>query len=512
MKVTTERQENCVFQLDIAVEPAEENAYLRRSARTLSREYRIPGFRPGKAPYDVIVQRLGIDTVRAQVVDQFGDEIFEQGLAESGLEPIDQASLQDVTWEPLTLHLSVPVGPEVALGDYRAIRVHWGVPEVTEDQVNAELLELQKGQSEWRPDNRPAALGDQVVLNVKGTVEGELVLENTDREIILDADSPYPVPGFAAAVVGMMPGEMREFELAYPDHHYNAEIAGKTGHFEVSLNEIRVEVLPELDDEFAALVGDYENLEQLKSSVRSSLEEKVLEQAEAEYEEQIWEKLGETASVEYPLVMVDRELEAIKRQLEQRLEQQNIDLESYFRLTNTTEEDWQTEVRPQAEQRLRRGLILAEVIQTGKLALEPVEVATEIERLLEEFGDQGERFREMLESPAGTMSITERLLTEKAIARLKSIARGQEPPIEPSEPAEQTPAEETPAEQTPAEETPAEQTPAEETPAEQTPAEQTPVEETPAEQTPAEEAPAEQTPAEQTPVEETPAGVRTEDE
>ena len=106
MKVTTERQENCVMKLDISVEPEEENAYLRRSARTLSREYRIRGFRPGKAPYNVVVQRLGMEMVRAQVVEQFGDQIFEEGLAKSELEPVDQASLQDVTWEPLTLHLT----------------------------------------------------------------------------------------------------------------------------------------------------------------------------------------------------------------------------------------------------------------------------------------------------------------------------------------------------------------------------------------------------------------------
>ena len=429
MKVTTERQENCVVKLDISVEPGEENAYLRRSARTLSREYRIRGFRPGKAPYNVVVQRLGIEMVRAQVVEQFGDQIFEEGLAQSELEPVDQASLQDVTWEPLTLHLTVPVGPEVALGDYRDIRVPWGVPEVTEEQINAELIELQQGQSEWRPDDRPAELGDQVVLNIKGTVEDEPVLENTDRELILDAGSPYPVPGFAEAVVGMTPTETREFDLPYPDDHYNAEVAGKTGHFEVTLNEIRVEVLPELDDEFAMLVGDYENLDELKASLRESLGEKALEQAEDEYEEQIWEKLAETATVDFPLVMVERELETIKRQLEQQMQQQGLDLETYFRLTNTTEEAWKDEVRPQAEQRVQRGLLLAEIVETEKLTLKEGAMQAEIERMVESVGEQGEQMREMLESPMGMMSVSERLLTEKAVAQIKAIARGEDPPM-----------------------------------------------------------------------------------
>jgi len=131
LKVTTERQEHCIVHLTISVDEEKETEYLRRSARTLSREYRIRGFRPGKAPYDVIVQRLGLETVRAEALERFGDEVFEQGLEESGLEPVGQASLQDVTWDPtMTLHVEVPVKPEVVLDGYRDIRVTWGVPEV----------------------------------------------------------------------------------------------------------------------------------------------------------------------------------------------------------------------------------------------------------------------------------------------------------------------------------------------------------------------------------------------
>ena len=214
MKVTTEREENCIVKLTISVEESKETEYLRRSARALSRQYRIRGFRPGKAPYNVIVQRLGIDTVRAQVVEQFGDQVFEQGLEESGLEPADMASLEEVTWEPFTLHLKVPVAPEVSLGDYREIRIPWTAPQVTDEELAEELARLQKQQSEWETVERPAELGDQVVLNIVGRVGDDVVLENTDRELVLNAESPYPIPGFAEAVVGMVPGEKRGADKA----------------------------------------------------------------------------------------------------------------------------------------------------------------------------------------------------------------------------------------------------------------------------------------------------------
>lgn len=427
MKVTTERQENCIVQLTISVDEPKETEYLRRSARALSRNYRIRGFRPGKAPYNVIVQRLGLDMVRAQVIEQFGDEVFEEGLKESGLELVAQASLEDVTWEPMTLHLKAPVSPDVTLGDYRDMRITWGVPEVEEEQIEEELLRLQKEQSEWRPDDRPAELGDQVVLNITGKVEGEVVIENTDREMILNADSPYPVPGFAEAVVGMKPEESKTVTLSYPEDHYNAEIAGKDGEFEIVLNEIRVEVLPELDDEFAMIVGDYENLEELKASVVSSLQEQALNRAEQEYEEQIWERLLETATIEYPLVMVDREVEALQSQLAQRLQQQGMDLDSYYKLANTSAEAWAQDARPQAEDRLKRQLLLGEVIAQEELTAEPEQVDREIDEMIEPLGEQGEQLREMFTSPVGRMSFVERILTRKAIDRLKAIARGEEP-------------------------------------------------------------------------------------
>ncbi len=429
MKVTTERQENCIVQLTISVDEEKETEYMRRSARALSREYRIRGFRPGKAPYDVVVQRLGLETIRAEALERFGDEVFEQGLEESELQPIAQASLQNVTWDPMTLHVQVPVQPEVLLKEYRDIRITWGVPEVTEEQVNEELLKLQQEQSEWRPDDRPAEMGDQVVVDIKGTVEDEIVLENTNRELVLDPDSPYPVPGFAEAVAGMQPDEKKEFDLTYPEDHYNAEIAGKVGHFDVTLNEIRVEVLPELDDEFAILVGDYESLSELKDSIRDKLGGEARQRAEDEYEEQIWEALIETAEVDYPTVMVERETESMKAQFEQQLQQQQgMDFQSYLRLTNTTEEAWAAGVRPQAEERLKRGLLIAEVVEQEELSVESGEVEAEIEEMLEPLGERGEQLRDMFESPAGRMSITERLLSRKAVERLKAIARGEEPP------------------------------------------------------------------------------------
>lgn len=413
------------MQLTISVDEKREKEFLRRAARSLSRDYRVPGFRPGKAPYSVVVRRMGVEAVRGKAIEQFGDQVFEQGLKESGLEPVDQASLEDVTWEPLTLHLQVPVGPEVSLGDFHSIRILWEEPQVTEQELNDELLRLQKQQVEWRPDKRPAELGDHVVVDITAKVGGADVLESKDREMALSTDSPYPVPGFAEAVVGMTPEETREFDLPYPEDHYNKDIAGKEGHFEVRLKEIEVEVLPLLDDEFAMMVGDYEGLDDLKTKLRQSLLEKAQEEAKRAYEEKIWEKLFEVASLDYPQAFVDRELQASKGRLEAQFQSQGIDMATYFQLTNTTEEAWETETRPLVEVRLKRSLLLAQIIEEEKLRAEGEEIEAEIGRIVEGMGERADEVRETLSSPASRMTILQDLLAQKATAYLKALARGE---------------------------------------------------------------------------------------
>ena len=438
MKVTTERLENCIVALDIEVDDKETHNYFRDSARTLARQYRIPGFRPGKAPYNIIVQRFGVDAIRSQVLDQFGDKVFEEGLKESKLEPVDQASLDDVTWDPFTLHVKVPVAPDIDLGDYRTIRIDWQNPEVTDEQVDGELQRLQKEHSEWEDTERPAELGDQIVIDITGKIDDKVVLGNTAREMVLNADSPYPVPGFAEQVVGMKPGEKREFDLTYPEDHYNPDTAGKEAHFEATLHKIKIENLPELDDEFAVLVGDYENLEDLKVKLGESLQTKAENQANEEYMETIWEKLLETATVDYPEVYVDREVEMVKQQLEGQLKQNGMDLESYFKLTNTTEEEWKTTITPQATERLKRRLVLDKIIQEEKLKLEEGELDQEVERIVEPMGEQAESMREWLTSPMGASAVIESLLTDKATERLRAIAKGQAPSLEELEAEQET--------------------------------------------------------------------------
>jgi len=422
VQVTTERQENCIVKLTISVDERQSQDYLRRAARTLSGRYRLPGFRPGKAPYSVVVRNLGIETVQSQVLEQFGDQVFEEGLKESKLDPAAQASLEDVTWDPsFTLHLTVPIEPEVDLGAYRDIRIPREVAEVTDAQVQESLLRLQKEQAEHEPKEGAAELGDQVVLDITATVDGETVLENVGREMVLDADARYPIPGFAEAVVGMEAEESRTFSLTYPEDHYNTDVAGKEAEIKVQLKEIRDEVLPELDDEFATMVGDYEDLKDLKAKLRQNLEKEAESAADQAFEEAMWDALLATASVEYPEVSVDQEITTYQQQFEAQLRQQGMDLDSFFQLTNTTPEAWREQVRPQAVERLKRRVILNKIIEVEEVEVTDDEVDAQIEKVLEPMAERADDMRQILTSDAGKLTIKQDLLIDKAQDLLKTI-------------------------------------------------------------------------------------------
>jgi trigger factor len=421
VQVTTERQENCIVKLTIEVDERKTREYMQRAARTLSRRYRLPGFRPGKAPYSVVVRNLGIESVQSQVLDQFGDAVFEEGLEESELEPAAQASLEDVTWDPFTLHLSVPIQPQVDLGAYRDIRIPREVAEVTDAEVQEALERLQKEQAENEPKEGAAELGDQVVLDITGTVDGETVLENTAREMVLDDQARYPLPGFAEAVVGMAADETRTFTLTYPEDHYNADVAGQEAEFKVHLSEVRSEVLPELDDEFAIMVGDYEGLEDLEAKLRQNLEEQAEAAADGAFEEAMWDALLSTASVEYPEVSVDQEIDEYQRQFEMQLRQQGMDVDSFLQLTNTTPEAWREQIRPQAVERLKRRQILTKLIEVEEIEVTDEEVEAQIERVLEPMGDRADDMRDLLNTDHGKLSIKQDLLIDKAQDLLKTL-------------------------------------------------------------------------------------------
>lgn len=378
MKVETERLENCQMALTIEVEEERTQQALRSAARRISRQAKIPGYRPGKAPYSVVARYLGKEILYDEMLDKLGEAVYKEALDEADFEPFGQAQLTDYETDPLVLKMVVPLAPVVELGDYRQMRLEADEETTTEEEVNEVLTRIQEQNAFWEPVKRPAQWGDLAMMDIEGTVKGETVIGNKGRELILQADSPYPLPGFSDQLLGMAINEQREFTLTYPEDSDNKDLAGQPAHFNVHLQDLKEKVAPDIDDDLARAIGNYETLEDLKAELRRELEAK----AEADFTDRALTALVERAEIEFPPTMMEKEIDDWLEEFGRILRRQNLNLENYLQIKKLTEEEFrQKEVTPQVEEKLKRSLALSKFIELEELDTEPDGVKKALEHL-----------------------------------------------------------------------------------------------------------------------------------
>ena len=225
MNITAERTDDCQLKLTAEVDQERVEQHLRKAARRLANRVTIPGFRKGKASYDMVVRRLGLPAVYDEALEELGQEVYTEALKEQDVRPYSQGSLENFTMDPLVLHFVVPLMPEVDLGDYRSIRVEAEEVNITDADVEKSLAQLREQKADWQPVDRPLASGDMAQTHIKATMGGETV-DDTDRTFVVNPALQYPMPGFHEAVMGMAVGETRDFTLTYPDDWETAENAG----------------------------------------------------------------------------------------------------------------------------------------------------------------------------------------------------------------------------------------------------------------------------------------------
>lgn len=432
MKVTTEELENRQMAMTIEVENNEAEKALRKAARTLSRKYDIPGFRPGKAPYNVVVRLLGLAAVQEQALDDLAEKLYKQALKEEDIQPYDTASLDQVTWNPLTLRLTIPLPPQVDLGAYREVRLTPEEVTVTEEQVAEVLERIRKDNATWQPVERAAQFGDMVTIDIEATADDEVILSTEGREMILLENSRYPLPGFTHHLIGMEAGEEKTFTMTYPEDYYREDLAGREAQFTVLMQSVKGELLPDLDDALAMATG-FESLDELKQAIRDQLLDEAQREANERFLDQALDQMVERANISYPPVMLEDEIDEMIEEQESFLQRRGMTLENFLTLRNQTEEELREELRPHAERRLRTSLLLSELVKAEKLTVNDGEVKEEIERIARSMDENADAIRDVLSSPQNKITLYNRLLLRKALDRVTAIAKGEAPELEAQE-------------------------------------------------------------------------------
>lgn len=449
MNIEKNIREDHQVELTVEVDAERMEAMKRRAARKISERGKIPGFRPGKAPYEMIVRHYGMEPILEQAIDMLVDEIYPEALKQSEVEPAAPGALEKVeSMDPPKFIFRVPLAPTVDLGDYLSVRVpyEWIAP--GEDKLSEALEEFRQMYGTTETVEREVQEGDYILLTIKGekkdAAEGEdlselsrestaTVVRPEDKEI----DSEWPFRGFARQLIGLKPGESKTVSHTYPQDFDDDKIKGATVTFEATVKTVRAVTLPELNDDFAKMVGgQYESLDQLKETLKKDIEARDRSSYDDGYFTKVIDKIKEGATIKYPPQVVDHEGEHVLEDLSQRLASQNMDLETYFKVRNTTREKFiEEEVRPVATKRLERGLILDEVARKHNIHIDEEALSQEFNQTVNELAYQGAVDFEKLNksskadqarfSNAVASESANRLLTRRTLEKMKSIALGE---------------------------------------------------------------------------------------
>lgn len=432
IKVTTERLENCQVKAIIEVDAAEIDNRLRQTARRISQKFNVPGYRKGKAPFHAVVRVFGREAIQQESLDDWGNELYEAALEQIDVELYQPGELQEVEWEPFRLTVLLPLQPEVVLGDYRAVRVPLEPEPVADEKIEARLAEFQRQHAQWVPVERPAQFGDQVVVGFEGWVGERRIMSKEGHEMVLQAGDSTPLPGFAEAVVGLSPGEDKTFTLTVPEDDGEEDLRGQEATVTVHLHTVREQDVPPLDDELAMMVGTYDTLDELRAALREEMESAALQEAESGYLDKVLEAMIEQAhQVEYPPQAIDREAEILMDRMGQNLAGTGMDLDRFLALIGKTREMYKQEIHPSAEDRLRKRLVLREIIELERLAADEEEIEQEIERLVEGAGPEADQMRDVLDNEMGRLMVADDLPMHKVQERVIQIGKGEAPELEP---------------------------------------------------------------------------------
>ncbi len=431
MNVTTEPRDNRQLALTIEVEPERVEKALAQAARRLAQKYKVPGFRPGKAPRAVVERMLGKQALYEEVIDQLGPVVYKEALEQHNIDPFGPGEMEDFTMEPMVFKMLVPLAPVVDLGDYRSIRLPYIEPTVDEHDIEHQLEHMQENQAIIEPvGDVPAEVNMIAKVDIEGTVEGESFISKQSGVTInlyppLDRDEE--MLDFSAPIIGMTPGEDKAFSLVVPDSDRYGEFRGKTADFNVHLIELQKRELPALDDALAQTVGDYETLDALKDVIRAELRTNLVREADHKYSDQVIDAIVKGATIEFPPQMLTSEVDALIERTEKRMKDQNMTLEEYLKALGKTDEEYREELKPTAEIRLKRGLVLNELIKAEGLSVADEDVVQRIIEMAQMYGERAAEARKAFLSDENRQSIMLDLLSSAGLARAVAIAKGQAP-------------------------------------------------------------------------------------
>lgn len=423
MKVDYVKKEKNTVYFDAQFTPEEFEEAVQKAYIANRSRFNIPGFRKGKAPRQLIELNYGKEIFYEDAINELLPEAYSKAIEEFNLEPVDRpdVDIDDIEKDkPIIAKFSVEVKPEVKLGDYNNIEIEKNDYSVTEEMINAELERVRDMNARIiDAGDREITNGDILTIDFEGFIDGEAFEGGSAVDQTLEVGSGQFIPGFEEALIGKKKGEEVEVNVKFPEDYFEEQLRGKDATFKVLIKEVKYKELPELDDEFAMDVSEFDTLEEYKQSIKEELEKSLKEQENIDIENKIVEKLVEISEFEIPEAMIESQIDSELDNFDYRMKMQGFSLEKYLELTNMTIEQMRESFREIAKKKVEAQLVLEAVAKNENVEATEEDIQKELEKIAESYSpDNKEKFIEDMKK--GDLNfLTEGIINDKVLDMLK---------------------------------------------------------------------------------------------
>ena len=436
LKTTVTELPESRVRVEAEVPHTEVQKSVERAARALGRDLRMPGFRKGKVPPPVVIQRFGRETVLDEAVRGTLGQWYLDAIDAAGIHPVGEpdVKLGDLPdqGQPLTFTVEIGVRPTATLGEYKGVEAARREPEASDEAIQGELDQLRERTARLETVDEAAENGDFVVMDFAGSIEGEPFAGGEGRDQLVELGSGRLVPGFEDQLLGARAGEERTVTIQFPEDYGAKELAGQEASFAVTVKEVKRKSLPELDDDFASDAAGFDTLDELREDIASKLREADEQRAEADFREAVLDAVVDNATVEVPEALVEARARELWDRMLHSLSHQGITREVYLQISGKSEDEVLEEARPDAQKALRREAVIAAVIEAEDIEPSEGDVLDALQTTALQQRTTPEKLRRRLEKGGRLEELRDDLAQRRAVDLLAESAK----PITPRAPEE----------------------------------------------------------------------------
>lgn len=428
MQTTLKELPNSRVEVQVEVPAADVEKATSRAARAMAKEMRMPGFRAGKAPPSLVIQRLGFGSVLQEAIRDALPEWYEGALLDAGVSPIGDPDIQMSTvpegeGEPLEFKFEVGVRPEAELGAYKGLEVGKEEQEVPDEIVDTEVERLREGFARLEPVEREAKEGDSLLVDFEGFLDGSAFQGGAAEDYLLGLGSGQLIEGFEEQLVGAKAGEEREVNVTFPDDYQAEHLAGEDAIFKVKVKEVREKVLPELDDDFAAEASEFDTLEELRDSIREKVGAALGSRAEEDFRVAAVDAVVAEATVEVPAELATARATERWERMERQLAGRGMDPDQFLQMQGKTRDELIEETKEDAEKELKREAVVTAIAEAEGIEVSEAEMVEALEHSAEHERTTPEKLLERLQKSGRDAMIREDLRARKAIELVAESAK-----------------------------------------------------------------------------------------